>query len=317
MRTIEQALEVQADAAAHKVQGLQNPVRFTVSGMLGGAYVGIAVVLMLNVAGPLIAAETGMGKLVSGLVFGVALTLVVFAGAELVTSSMMTLTQGTLMRAIRPGPALGALSFTFVANLLGAAVFGTLVAVSGVLHANPAAGTMLHDMLAAKAGESPAELFVRGILCNTLVCLGIWMCARLTSDAAKLAVLFWALLAFVASGFEHVVANMTTYSLGLMTGDPNATWALFGSNILWVGLGNLVGGAIVVGAAYWVIGGSPRVASVAELPDAEPLVVRTRTAVQPVVVPESGRSATGTIQLRSANRRRSGQRPSTTPTRRS
>lgn len=282
MRTIEQALDLQADAAAHKVHGLQNPARFTVSGMLGGAYVGIAVVLMLNVAAPLIAAETGMGKLVSGLVFGVALTLVVFAGAELVTSSMMTLTQGTLMGAIRPWRAAGALSFTFIANLLGAAVFGVLVAVSGVLHANPAAGAMLEDMLAAKAGEGPLEMFVRGILCNTLVCLGIWMCARLTSDGAKLAVLFWALLAFVASGYEHVVANMTTYTLGLMTGDPNATWALFGTNILWVGLGNLVGGAIVVGMAYWVVGGSPRMET-AQLPNAEPVVIGTLTGVQPVV----------------------------------
>ena len=118
---------------------------------------------------------------------------------------------------------------------------------------------MLEDMLAAKAVESPLELFVRGILCNTLVCLGIWMCARLTTDGPKLVVIFWALLAFVASGFEHVVANMTTYTLGLMEGDPNATWALFGSNVLWVGLGNLVGGAVVVGMAYWFVGGSPSV----------------------------------------------------------
>src|SRR6478752_2628159 len=161
MRTIEETLQVQADAAVHKAHGLREPLRFTISGMLGGAYIGVAVVLMLNVAGPLIAAGSGAGKLVSGLVFGVALTLVVFAGAELVTSSMMTLTQGTLMRAIRPGPAAGALTFTFLANLLGAAVFGVLVATSGVLHANPAAATMLEDMLAAKAGEGPLEMFVR------------------------------------------------------------------------------------------------------------------------------------------------------------
>ena len=269
MRTTEETLQVQAAGAAHKVDRLREPVRFAVSGMFGGAYVGVAVVLMLNVAGPLSAAGTGLDKLVSGLVFGVALTLVVFAGAELVTSSMMTLTQGTLMRATRTGPAVGALSFTFIANLLGAALFGVLVAVSGVLHSNPPAGAMLEDMLAAKAVESPVELFVRGILCNSLVCLGIWMCARLTTDGPKLVVIFWALLAFVASGFEHVVANMTTYTLGLMTGDPHATWALFGNNLLWVGLGNLVGGAVVVGLAYWFVGGSPSVELVDEVTAAD------------------------------------------------
>ncbi|GAA1700292.1 formate/nitrite transporter family protein [Microbacterium sediminicola] len=267
MRTIEQTLAVQADAAIHKVDGMRHPLRFTVSGMLAGAYVGIAVVLMLNAAGPLAAADSGWAKLVSGLVFGVALTLVVFAGAELVTSSMMTLTQGALMRAVGVGSAAGGVGFTFAANLLGAAAFGTLIAFSGILHANPAAASMLDAMLEAKAYESPLELFVRGILCNVLVCVAIWMCARLTTDGPKLAVIFWALLAFITSGFEHVVANMTTFTLGLATGVPSATWASFGTNMLWVGLGNLVGGAVIVGLAYWVVGGSPRVSPV---PDTVP-----------------------------------------------
>ncbi|MBA8817673.1 formate/nitrite transporter FocA (FNT family), partial [Microbacterium halimionae] len=175
MRTIEQTLGYQADAAIHKVAELRHPVRFTVAGMLAGAYVGIAVVLMLSTAGPLAAADDGLTKLVSGLVFGIALTLVVFAGAELVTSSMMTLTQGTLMRATPRGPAAGALGFTFIANLLGSAVFGILVAVSGVVHDNPAAADMLEAMIDAKAHEAPLQLFVRGILCNVLVCLAIWM----------------------------------------------------------------------------------------------------------------------------------------------
>lgn len=117
---------------------------------------------------------------------------------------------------------------------------------------------MLSDMLAAKASEGPVELFVRGILCNLLVCLAIWMCARVRSDVAKILLIFAAILAFISSGFEHVVANMTTYGIGLFSGDPNATWALFGTNLLWVGLGNLVGGALIVGVGYWVIGGSPR-----------------------------------------------------------
>ncbi|GAA5029345.1 formate/nitrite transporter family protein [Microbacterium fluvii] len=263
MRTIEDALDVQADAAVHKADGLRTPGRFAVSGMLAGSYIGVGVVLMVSTAGPLIAAGDGLAKLVAGLVFGVALTIVVFAGADLVTSSMMTLTQGAAMRAIGAGRAAAALVFTFVANLVGAVLFGGLIALSGVLHTNPAAGAMLDDMLAAKAAEGPLELFVRGVLCNVLVCVAIWMCARLTSDGAKIAVIFAAILAFISSGFEHVVANMTTYSIGLFTGSPDATLALFGSNLLWVGLGNLVGGAVVIGLGYWLLGGSPRVAAAA------------------------------------------------------
>lgn len=260
MLTIPQTLNVQAKSAIDKTSGLKAPLRLLISGMLAGAYIGIGVVLMVASAGPLVATGDGMAKLVSGLVFGVALTIVVFAGSDLATSAMMILPLGVVMRSVSPGRATGTLAFTFVANLLGAMLFGSLIVVSGVLHSNQAAGQMLSDMLAAKAGESPAELFVRGILCNVLVCLAIWMGSRVESPGAKIALIFAAITAFITSGFEHVVANMTTYSIGLISGDPSATWALFGGNLLWVGLGNLVGGGIVVALSYWVIGGRPRFA---------------------------------------------------------
>ncbi|APZ34151.1 formate/nitrite transporter [Microbacterium aurum] len=263
MLTIPETLDAQASAAVHKVQALHHPGRFLVSGMLAGAYIGIGVVLMVSTAGPLAAAGDGLAKLVAGLVFGVALTLVVFAGADLLTSAMMILPQGALMRAIGPWRALGALAATFVANLVGALVFAALIVASGVLHANAPAGTMIADMLAAKAEEEPLQLFVRGILCNLLVCLAIWMCARVRSDVAKILLIVAAILAFISSGFEHVVANMTTYAIGLFTGDPNATLGLFASNMLWVGLGNLVGGGVIVGLGYWIIGGSPRMPAAA------------------------------------------------------
>lgn len=259
MLTIPETLSVQADAAVHKADGLRSPGRFLLSGMLAGGYIGIGVVLMVSTAGPLVAAGDGLAKLVSGLVFGVALTLVVFAGADLVTSAMMVLPQGALMRTVGPWRAAATILATFAANLVGALVFAGLIVASGVLRANAAGGAMLSDMLAAKAHEGPIEMVVRGILCNVLVCLAIWMAARVRSDVAKIMLIFAAILAFISSGFEHVVANMTTYGIGLLTGDPNATWALFGGNLLWVGLGNLVGGALIIGLGYWVLGGSPRI----------------------------------------------------------
>ncbi|WP_315548991.1 formate/nitrite transporter family protein [Microbacterium aurum] len=263
MLTISETLDAQASAAVHKVQALRHPGRFLVSGMLAGAYIGIGVVLMVSTAGPLAAAGDGLAKLVAGLVFGVALTLVVFAGADLLTSAMMILPQGALMRAIGPWRALGALAATFVANLVGALVFAGLVVASGTLRSHAAAGGMLSDMLAAKAHEGPLEHLTLGILCNVLVCLAIWMCARVRSDVAKILLIFAAILAFISSGFEHVVANMTTYAIGLFTGDPNATLALFASNMLWVGLGNLIGGGVIVGLGYWIVGGSPRIRAAA------------------------------------------------------
>lgn len=228
--------------------------------MLAGAYVGTGVVLMLSVAGPLHAQGSGWAPLVGGAVFGVALTLVVFAGGELATSTMMTGVHGVAMGSVTPGSAAAGLGLTVVANLIGSFAFAMTVFAAGVLHAHPAAEQMLADLLTGKASESPLELLARGALCNALVCLGVWMCARLSSDAAKLVVIFWTILAFVASGFEHVIANMTTYALGILLHDPNATAALFGTNMLWVGLGNFIGGGIVVGLGYWIVGGRPRTA---------------------------------------------------------
>ncbi|MFE4960753.1 formate/nitrite transporter family protein [Streptomyces sp. NPDC056653] len=83
------------------------------------------------------------------------------------------------------------------------------------------------------------------MLCNFLVCLGVWMAAPTRSDGVKIAMIFWALPAFVGSGFENVVANMTYYSLGMFEHVPNATAAEFARNLLLVGLGNLVGGSLL------------------------------------------------------------------------
>jgi nitrite transporter NirC len=97
------------------------------------------------------------------------------------------------------------------------------------------------------------DLFARAVLCNWLVCLAIWMAARVDSDIAKCAVIFWCLLAFIACGFEHSVANMTLLGLALAGNHPEAV-SIAGAawNLAWVTLGNVVGGAVFVGGAYYV-----------------------------------------------------------------
>lgn len=256
--TISETLQTQSDAAVTKTSAFQYPLRFLVFGLLAGAYIGVGVVLMVSAAGPLVAAGDGLAKLVSGLVFSAALTIVVFAGAELVTSAMMILPLGALMRRISIGRAAGTMTFMFVANFFGAFLFAVIVVLSGVLTSNPGAGDMLNAMLLSKAQATPLELFMRGVLCNVLVCLAIWMGSRVKSDGTKIALIFIAITTFVTSGFEHVVANMTTYWIGVLTSNANTTAALFAGNMVWVGLGNLIGGAVVVGLAYWFVGGSPK-----------------------------------------------------------
>jgi hypothetical protein len=108
-----------------------------------------------------------------------------------------------------------------------------------------------------KAGLTGLVLFWRATLCNFLVCLGLWMAQRASSDGAKLICLWWALLAFVASGFEHSVANMTLFFLGIFTHAPYGTWHNLLGNLVFTVPGNILGGGLMVGAAYTYAASTP------------------------------------------------------------
>jgi formate/nitrite transporter len=104
---------------------------------------------------------------------------------------------------------------------------------------------------AGKMGAGPVALLMRGILCNFLVCLAVWSAGRATSDAGKLIMIFWCLFAFITTGFEHSVANMTYIPLGIFLGADVSWGAFFIANLLPVTIGNLIGGAVVVPFAYY------------------------------------------------------------------
>ncbi|MEW2130956.1 formate/nitrite transporter family protein [Streptomyces sp. NPDC005435] len=256
---LQHALEEQAAAARTKVSQLRSPGRYLLLSALAGAFVGVAGVLLIMVTGPLGAQHSAWTKLVQGGVFGIALILVVFAGSELCTGNVLTMTQGVSRRRVSLLGAVGVIVFSFIGNLIGSIVFAWLVHSAGVLDmagvpGKPAPGaTLLTGMLTTKIHESTEALFFRGVLCNFLVCLALWTAGRTRSDGAKIALIFWCLLAFIGSGFEHVVANMTYFSLGLFQHVPGVTIGAFARDLLFVGLGNLVGGAVLVGIAYGVI----------------------------------------------------------------
>jgi len=248
--TIPEAVAAQADGAVHKVDLTRTPGLFLVRTMLAGAYIGIGVLIMVTAGGPLVAAGSPWAPLVNGAVFGIALTIVLVAGAELATSAMMILTQGAMLGRITWGRAAVTLLACLAGNLLGAMAFAGLLHASGLLVPGTAGGDAIAHMVAHKAEATTLQLVVRGILCNLLVCLAVWCWGRLTSETARIVAVFACVLVFITSGFEHVVANMTTFSLGLYAGLPEATVAEFARNVAAVGLGNTIGGALLVGAAY-------------------------------------------------------------------
>lgn len=263
---VPQAVDDHAALAATKAGQARDLPRYLLSSILAGAYVGVAVVLLVSTSAPLVEAGSPLAKLVQGAVFGVALTLVVFAGAELFTGNAMVMLQGLVRRTVGAGSLAKVWGVSLIGNLVGSVAFAAVVHAGGTLGTG-APAELIASITSSKSALSGPSLFWRAVLCNLLVCLALWMAARTRSDVAKLVVLWWALLAFIASGFEHSVANMTIFGIGALQG--SATWADLGANLVWTVPGNVVGGGLLVGLGYAWLGRPATAPSAAPAPVAD------------------------------------------------
>ena len=237
-----------AQLAATKAAALRrSPLGFFAGAMLAGAYIGIAMILALSTGAGL---PAGVRPLVMGGTFGIGLILTVFAGAELFTGYVMYLGFGLAHRTVTLWEAAQLIVVVWIGNLAGAIILSVLFAAGGggAVFAN--ADSMFHVYVAHKVDATVLALLSRAILCNWLVCLAIWTAARMQGDAAKCIAMAWILLAFVAAGFEHSVANMTGLTLGLLVDHPSITLIGMARNLAIVSLGNAIGGLVFVCGGY-------------------------------------------------------------------
>ncbi|HEX3620775.1 MAG TPA: formate/nitrite transporter family protein [Acidimicrobiales bacterium] len=260
--TVPEALDESAVLARAKADQVRRLPKYLVSAAFAGAFIGVAVVLLLSVAGPLAAGKSSATKLVQGSVFGIALTLVVFAGAELFTGNVMYMLQGLANGAVKAWEVAAVLVASLFGNLVGSIGFAAMVHAGGTLSAGALPGklapgeALVKSIVDSKNAATGGQLFWRSVLCNALVCLALWMAGRTRSDAAKLVVLWWALFAFIASGFEHSIANMTIFALGVFEG--HASWSDLARNLAWTVPGNIVGGGLLIGLGYAYAGRTAR-----------------------------------------------------------
>jgi nitrite transporter NirC len=241
---------------------------------LAGLYVGAAIVLIFTIGGSLSREAPGAVRLAMGVCFGGALTMVVFAGSELFTGSNLVLTLGVLTRKARLADLLNNWIWTWIGNLLGSILLAVLVVRAGLLDAEPIRGFVL-GLVEKKMNLPPEQLLWRAVLANWLVCLGVWMAARIKSETARILMIWWCMFTFITSGYEHSIANMCGLMLGLLLphGD-SITWSGYGYNLGLATLGNIIGGAVFVAGLYWL--GSPRAR---EIPAATPEDEATLTPV--------------------------------------
>ena len=252
-----------AELAQKKSVNLRaDPIAFLILAVKAGAFVGAGILLIFSVGQ---GADPSTRPIVMGASFGIALTLVVFAGAELFTGHTMYMTHGLLAKSTAWSDVLRCWFVSWVGNLIGAILLTLLFVVGGgglILGAGEDA--LLYKVAAKKMHGTELELFAKAILCNWLVCLALWCSARAKDDVTKCIVIFWCLYAFIAAGFEHSVANMTVFSLALLSDHPDSiTLAGAVQNLTYVTLGNAFAGAGIMGYGYWRAASKPTVKGVA------------------------------------------------------
>jgi nitrite transporter NirC len=248
----EEINKVSASAVIKSKLLKKSKMRYLTAAALAGVYVGFGILLIFTIGGLLSEAGSPATKIVMGASFGIALSLVIMAGSELFTGNNMVMTIGTLEKKVTWMDSINIWIYSFVGNFIGSIAVAALFVGAGL--AKGSSATFILKVSQVKMAVPSMELFLRGILCNMLVCLAVWCAFKLKDETAKLIMIFWCLFAFITTGFEHSVANMTLLSAAIMI--PHGAAISIGGlahNLIWVTLGNFVGGAVFIGAAYWFI----------------------------------------------------------------
>jgi nitrite transporter NirC len=229
----------------------KNFIGYIVASCLSGIFIGLGVVLIFSIAAPFFAIGSPAVKLIMGACFGIALTIVIFAGCELFTSNVMFMTIGLVWRKVSFTDSLRIWIISWLGGLLGSLIIAFIVFKGGSIEH---AYNLFKNVALSKVLASEIELFARGVLCNMLVCLAVWICLRTENDAAKMIAIFWCLFGFIGAGFEHSIANMSLIALAIYANgaDQILNWQSMGYNLLWVTFGNFIGGAVFIAIPYLI-----------------------------------------------------------------
>jgi formate/nitrite transporter len=245
---------------------------FIALGAIFATTVSVSGVTVKDAAGAVISTSSvayGLTRLVMGLAFSLGLILVIVGGAELFTGNNL-IVMAFMSRKISFRQLLRNWAIVYAGNFLGSVLTAAIMFLTGqYLQGNGAVGLNALNIATAKTGIDFLPALCSGIMCNALVCLAVWLTysARTTTD--KILAIIPPITAFVAAGFEHSIANMYFIPIGLFIknwGTPaffdtigktagdfsNLTWGkFFIANLLPVTIGNIIGGAVMVGAVYW------------------------------------------------------------------
>jgi formate transporter len=248
-------------------------VNLTTLAILAGAFIALGAQLS-TIVGIDSAFGYGPTQILVGVVFSVGLILVVIAGAELFTGNTLII-MAWLGRRVTTLELARNWLVAYAGNFAGALATVVLIFYSGQwMLADTRVGAAALGIANAKVELTFMEAVFRGILCNALVNLAVWLCLSARSNVDKIFAIIPPIAAFVAAGFEHSIANMYFIPMGILLKDKpevlqtagvdteavaNLTWGGFlVNNLLPVTIGNIIGGGLMVAALYWLVYLRPR-----------------------------------------------------------
>src|SRR5574340_786834 len=243
-----------------------------VLGVLAGAFIALGAILATTVtAGAQGMLPYGSIRLLSGFTFSLGLILVIVGGAELFTGNMLVV-MAFANHKIKFSALLRNWLIVYVSNFFGSVATAVIIFLSGQYRfGSGAVGLNMLNIAEAKTSLGFLEAIILGMMCNALVCLAIWLTYSARSTTDKILAIIPPITAFVAAGFEHSVANMYFIPIGLLVKQfgseafyttiqrtpmdfPHLNVANFLiGNLLPVTIGNIIGGAVMVGLVYWFV----------------------------------------------------------------
>lgn len=249
-----ETLENFANAAVNKSRFLrESKLSYLVSSALAGSFIGTGAIAS-NTAGALLsAANSPFTKILMGIAFTIALTLVIFTGTELFTGNNYVMTIGKLKNKVSTSELVNVWIYSWIGNLIGAIILSAFFVWSGLVGKSPSMD-FFGSVAQAKATIPTVQLFFRAILCNFIVCLTLVVAGRTKNDAAKIILTIMCLFTFVVAGYEHSIANMTVFGIALFA--KNITTITFGQALyalITATIGNIIGGAIFVGFTTYAL----------------------------------------------------------------
>jgi nitrite transporter NirC len=227
--------------------------KYLLASALAGVYVGLGIILILTVGALLSSAGSPFTKIVMGASFGISLSLVIMAGAELFTGNNLIMTVGALKKKVTWGDAAVVWIFSYLGNFAGSILVGWMFTQTGLV--NGVTGEFVIKIAYEQMSCAFLPLLMKGLLCNVLVCLAVLCTIKMKSETGKLIMIWWCLFAFVTSGFQQSIANMTVFGIALTMPHPEAISAIGAfNNLLPVTIGNFIGGAVIIGGSYHFLG---------------------------------------------------------------